>query len=218
MIEQTDKILKSPEFLKVKPIVLNRLFRYPMLNIQSEKELIVALEKYFLTNFKKDEKNFNINLIDPAIGAIRYLTLEAKDIDATILLTDEEKKLLKGALNDPSNMKDVPRYLTTNNYRRFYSKITSYPKHIVDEMIYKAYTKQCWACKQDHISVSCEETYTSRNGDPGLNREIQDISEQMCTLYNELAFWHEYEPATIDRMMTLFNRYKDIIYQGVISL
>lgn len=218
MIEQTDKILKSPEFLKVKPIVLNRLFRYPMLNIQSEKELIVALEKYFLTNFKKDEKNFNINLIDPAIGAIRYLTLEAKDIDATILLTDEEKKLLKGALNDPSNMKDVPRYLTTNNYRRFYSKVTSYPKHIFDEMIYKAYTKHCWACKEDHISVSCEETYTSRNGDPGLNREIQDISEQMCALYNEFALWHEYEPATIDRMMTLFNRYKDIIYQGVISL
>ncbi|XP_063700704.1 uncharacterized protein LOC134831007 [Culicoides brevitarsis] len=90
VIGRDQKILERPKFLTASPDFVVELYQtQKFTSVQTEKEILVALERYVTHNLARDP---NIMAkIRPAIQSIAFLTLKIEDVQKTILLTAHEK-------------------------------------------------------------------------------------------------------------------------------
>lgn len=99
------EVIKSEYFPAAHSVVVNKLFKMDYLSINSERDLVEALDLYIATNSSEGIK-LRHDMLD-ALCSIRFLTLEMNDILKTNLLTDQEKvvilKDLRGISSATSN-------------------------------------------------------------------------------------------------------------------
>lgn len=88
MNNKTDKVLRSSGFFSAKPNTVWDIFRLENLNIDSEMDLVFALEAYIKHHTTSDPQI--LSKVRPAIQSIRFMTLEAEDLAKASFLSAEE--------------------------------------------------------------------------------------------------------------------------------
>ncbi|XP_063710051.1 uncharacterized protein LOC134838450 isoform X2 [Culicoides brevitarsis] len=154
--EDISAVIISTEFLTANPESVNLIFQSEHLSINSEMELVWALQRYIDHNQERDPK---IALkVRPALQIIRFLTLRENDIRQTSLLSDDEKKaiiecLKDSSLDSDSNLAGMPDGFSISRSKRI-SKI-----HILSK-IFKGYSFRCinpchYTSYSNHSSWNC---------------------------------------------------------------
>lgn len=112
--------MKTYGFLKASPSTIKTIFELEPLEINSETDLVTALEDN-IDQLKTDDPQI-AEKYRPAINSIRFLTLTLEEIEKTSLLTDAEK--LSVIERDLSTM---PPSLSVNQNKRANNRVEPQP-------------------------------------------------------------------------------------------
>ncbi|XP_063698615.1 BTB/POZ domain-containing protein 6-B-like [Culicoides brevitarsis] len=115
--QETSNILKSSEFLFVSPDIVNFIFKLKNKILDSELDLVYALERYIHVNMKFDTQIEE--KVQPAINSIDFSALPTDEIVRTSLLTTEAKKdLIDGNINN-----DLSKVVPSISIRKMARKV-----------------------------------------------------------------------------------------------
>lgn len=101
------------------PKTIETIFALDSLTIDSELELIYALERYIKHN-ENDDPDI-AQKIRPALNYIRFLTLSPKEIARTTLLTFEEIKQVIESFQPDGQLSKMPPFLSVDTNDRAFS-------------------------------------------------------------------------------------------------
>lgn len=112
------EVIQSEYFAAAHPDIVNKLFKMEYLSINSERDLVDALDLYMVAN-AAEGIDLRRDMMD-SLASIRFLTLEVNDILKTCLLTDNEKVVIMKDLRGitPATSNNLPN-LSLNRSARF---------------------------------------------------------------------------------------------------
>lgn len=102
--------------MSAEPKTLEIIFKLKALNIDSEVQLMVALERYIKHNQKEDREI--VEKVRPALNRIRFLTLSPKLVSQTSLLDPEDVLTVIGCLPPDGDVSKMPSSLSINIKQR----------------------------------------------------------------------------------------------------
>lgn len=112
-------VIKSQSFLKADPKIIETIFKLNKLNIDSEAQLIKALECYIEHN-KADNSDI-AEKVRPVLSHIRFLTLTAPQITETTLLNAADALAVTECLSSEAAVSKMPTFLSLNNQKRAFT-------------------------------------------------------------------------------------------------
>lgn len=143
-IANADMIIEDEDFMKFSPEIINILYQIDDLSAD-ELSLIEALEKYVLNN-----SHISINILKPAIGSLRFLSLSPCIFKRTILLTHIEKASLS------SQIPQLSIHLSKrSNHRSSRGFLWQLPSMMQDYLRDKFSNDFCWLCQKTHDEYPC---------------------------------------------------------------
>ncbi|XP_063708571.1 uncharacterized protein LOC134837157 [Culicoides brevitarsis] len=169
---QINDLLSSSEFLKAAPETINSLFELDFPAVFSEIDFLWALERYIRHNDKTDSEI--ASKVRSALKQIRFLTLHENDIQATFLLTDEEKEALIKCLPDDANLSEMPEgFSVLCKKRQFRLYIVKADVQLFARMQEIHNRKTCSKCSfaNNHTLWECSKV-------AGNKQQIKDIYEK----------------------------------------
>uniref|UniRef100_A0A336K6M7 CSON013838 protein n=1 Tax=Culicoides sonorensis TaxID=179676 RepID=A0A336K6M7_CULSO len=114
--ENTNTLIASPEFLAAKPKTVEAIFSLEILNIDSELDLVKALEQY--VKYHKENTSDIRYKVRGALENIRFLTLTPQEITQTSLLNHHEIISVIGSLPPCSDFSSFPGLFSRNTQKR----------------------------------------------------------------------------------------------------
>lgn len=191
--EHTNTLINSAEFLSASPKTIDTIFKLDKLNIDSELELVRALEIYIKVN---QETKPGIALkVRPALSSIRWLTLTAKDIAHTTLLSNNDIVNVIGSLPPEEDKSKMPPWLSLDTRRR---NMTT-PKKRMARLLHDKFTVNCFKCSTFNHSIwVCKKVFP-----PSRKQQLKKIYEK----YGH-TFLMEYNETDLNFIYTIFNEFK----------
>lgn len=116
--DNTGEVINGQQFLEAQPETLKVIYELDTLEIESEVDLIKALERYIEHNQKNDSEI--VGKVRPALNNIRFLTMKAKEVVRTSLLTPEEKVDVIHGLEPDVDLSKMPKDFSLNTNNRSY--------------------------------------------------------------------------------------------------
>lgn len=111
----TDVVLLHESFLTCKPKTVNEIFSLRSLNIDSEMRLVEAYSKYLDARNIEDE-------LEPALKAIRFLTIAPNELVRVSFLTKDEMVKIIRIVGHDETEDEMPRGFSVNRLTRFTKK------------------------------------------------------------------------------------------------
>uniref|UniRef100_A0A336K8G9 CSON000409 protein n=1 Tax=Culicoides sonorensis TaxID=179676 RepID=A0A336K8G9_CULSO len=173
----TTEILLGEDFFSADPETVIEIFKTDELGIESEKQLVDALQCYIKNKISVDPEIEN--KVREAVLAIRFLTLEKFDIAHTLLLSDAEKKLFLVYLESKEENKDtnLPNKFSVNRENR--CKLKSSKDHYYLKIISNFLTSNYYGACTHYSLLSSLNSYNSCKCSPNMK------SDALKNIYNK---------------------------------
>uniref|UniRef100_A0A336L038 CSON001965 protein n=1 Tax=Culicoides sonorensis TaxID=179676 RepID=A0A336L038_CULSO len=150
--DETLKVISCDQFLEAYPVTIETIYKSDSLTINSELDLIKALERYIDHN--KDFDNEIQTKLRPAINQIRFLTLSSKEIAETSLLRPEEIISVIASLPPNQDFKKMPQSLSLLVNKRISKSDGLKMIRVLNPVFSKQICNSCRTC-MNHSLWSC---------------------------------------------------------------
>lgn len=170
-----DKVLEASSFPSASIEVINLIFTLDPLNIESDTDLITALQTYLEANPEARPQ------LDDAIHNIRFLSLEDDEIKECQFLETKIKDrlvILKKVPNLPMN--NLPTFTKNRNPRADYKIMSTLPNNVVLKLYELFNDRYCFLCKATHSSFSCNKVLATYEGYKNLGKIYKDNFSHTC--------------------------------------
>lgn len=188
--DHTNTLINSPEFLSAHPKTVETIFKLDQLNIDSELDLVRALELYIKANFEHD--SHIAKKVRPALSNIRFLTLAAKDVAHTVLLSNLEIVNIISCLPPEEDVSKMPPGLSVNTRKRNFTTM----RLDMIRLLHDKFTVTCCyrCCSFTHKIWACKYTF---------NASTKSILKEMYDKYGH-TFLLEYTEPDLQVIYTIF--------------
>lgn len=169
------EVLEAETFTTASTEVVKLIFSLDPLNIESDTDLIVALEKYLQVHPEARPE------LDDAIQHIRFLTMGDDEImECQFLDTKIKERLvtLNNNLDYPSN--NMPNFSKNRNRRSEYKILSALPSNIVLRLYELFNDRHCFFCKVAHSCFSCSKVLAVYKPFTYLSKIFQNNYSHTC--------------------------------------
>uniref|UniRef100_A0A336MHY4 CSON001964 protein n=1 Tax=Culicoides sonorensis TaxID=179676 RepID=A0A336MHY4_CULSO len=194
--ENTFDVITSPKFMSAQPKTVETIFKSEILNINSEMDLIYALERYIQHN--KEVDSGICDKMRPALNCIRFLTLVPKDITRTNLLTSDQVKDIIESIPPDGDLSKMPLMLSVNCNKRGKNIAVDNVK-MFRELSEVFWSKSCYACVSKGEAYSNHPVWMCSE----LNDDFRENVTKIYLKYNHVWLM-EYELSDVKTIYDLF--------------
>lgn len=196
--QNTVDVISSPKFLNAEPKTLETIFKLDALNIDSEMQLIVALERCIKHNEKGasdiEEK------VRPALNCIRFLTLSPTLLSKTSLLDPENVLTVIGCLPPDGDASKMPTTLSISTKQRGKVGLDADKIRALSDLYSAKLCHKCYTVGNSsfHAIWNCSSV------DATLRTTLKNIYEKYKS-----TFLMNYDP---DDLISVYDFYKTLKY------